>query len=89
MKIRKLDYVQAKAMVDTIKKGKLFKKPEDIIVAWKKEGFVDFGPKKEIQIELSEKDMLTLCVKAHEKNITLNELVEEILSDYIDHNTGF
>lgn len=89
MQTRKLSYEQAKAMVDVIKKGKLFKKPEDIIIAWKTEGFVDIGPKHEVEIELNESDMLTLCMIAHKKNITLNELAEEILSEYICHNTGF
>jgi hypothetical protein len=35
------------------------------------------------QINLSEKELISLCLIAHEKDITLNQLVNEILRKYI------
>jgi predicted HicB family RNase H-like nuclease len=40
--------------------------------------------KEEIEIELDDKTLMTLFMMAHEKDITLNQLVEQILREELD-----
>jgi len=39
--------------------------------------------KVEIPIDLSEKDLLFLMIQAHERDITFNQYVEEILLEFL------
>ncbi|MCK9428890.1 MAG: hypothetical protein M0R17_02620 [Candidatus Omnitrophica bacterium] len=40
--------------------------------------------KKSIEIELSDEDFIFLATKAHEEDITLNQMVNNILSEQLD-----
>jgi len=40
--------------------------------------------KVDIEIELSEEDFIILAKMAHERDITFNQLVEEILSKFLE-----
>jgi hypothetical protein len=43
-----------------------------------------FDTRVKVPIELDDKTMLDMCMKAHERDITLNQLVEEILLAFIE-----
>lgn len=40
-----------------------------------------------IEIEIEEEQLFQLMLRAHEKDITLNQLIENILREYIDQLT--
>ena len=40
-----------------------------------------------VEIELEEKDLLNLCLLAHEENITLNELINKLLREFITNES--
>jgi predicted DNA-binding ribbon-helix-helix protein len=42
---------------------------------------------EQIEIEISEEHFLILAKMAHEKNITLNQLITNILLEYIEKET--
>lgn len=44
--------------------------------------------KEEIEIELDNETLMTLFMMAHEKDITLNQLVEQILREELDKADG-
>ena len=84
---RKISYMQAIDMVNIILKGKLFKKPDDILKKWDELNYIDAKEKESVDIELSNEDFLKLAILAHRKDITLNELINDILADYVMHKT--
>jgi len=43
-----------------------------------------FDTRVQVPLELDDKTMLDMCMKAHERDITLNQLVEEILLAFIE-----
>ncbi len=45
------------------------------------EDFVDFN------IDISNSDLLQLCVLAHKQDITLNQLINNIMTDYVEKFT--
>lgn len=49
---------------------------------------IEYDTRVSISIELEEHEMLTMFNMAHERDITLNQLVEEILKEYINKNNG-
>ncbi len=40
----------------------------------------------EIEIDFAEKDLLCLAMMAHEKDVTLNQLIIEMLTEFIEEN---
>lgn len=46
----------------------------------------DFDKRVQVPIELEDDVMLTLCMEAHKRDITLNKFVEEILQNLIDNS---
>ena len=46
----------------------------------KKEKMVD------VEIDFDEGDLLYLAMKAHEKDITLNQLINDMLTEFIEEN---
>ena len=49
-------------------------------MADKKEKMVD------VEIDFDEGDLLYLAMKAHEKDITLNQLINDMLTEFIEEN---
>jgi predicted HicB family RNase H-like nuclease len=42
---------------------------------------------EEITIDLTKEELLLLAIKAHDENITLNQLINDILRKYMDTAT--
>jgi len=40
----------------------------------------------EVEIDFEEEDLMYLAMKAHEKDITLNQLINEMLTEFIEGN---
>jgi hypothetical protein len=42
--------------------------------------------RKEVELDLADKELFDLMLMAHTQDITLNHLVEKILQEYIDNH---
>lgn len=43
---------------------------------------------KEIQVEITDEEFLKLAMEAHEKDITLNQHINNILKEFIEQHNG-
>ena len=47
------------------------------------------GDRVNVDIDLNDEELFTLMKMAHERDITLNQLVNNVLTDYFENNNGW